>query len=126
MKNAAILLVTLSIFAGCAKKDTVPPTVVTTYPQNGSIDVDSSLTEISVTFNEEMIDGCSWCAENQDSFPQMNGSPYYTDGNTRNILPVKLLPGKEYVIWINTSKYTNFKDKSGNSAEPYKFTFKTK
>jgi len=41
-------------------------------------------------------------------------------------LPVKLEPNKEYVIWINTSNLKNFKDKSGNPALPFKFTFKTK
>ena len=127
MKKTATLLIVLSIFSGCAKKDTDAPRVVTTNPQNGSIDIDPSLSEISVTFNEEMMDNSwSWSMENQDTFPQTTGSPHYTDGNTKNILPVKLLPGKEYVIWINTSNITNFKDKSGNPAVPFKFTFKTK
>ena len=129
MRKAVILLVVLGIVCGCSKKateDTEPPQVVTTNPVNGSVDVDPSLTEISVTFNEEMMDACSWCMENKESFPQINGTPSYTDGNTKNIVPVKLESGKEYVIWINTSQYTNFKDKAGNSTVPYKLTFKTK
>ena len=60
------------------------------------------------------------------TFPEITGTPNYTEGNTKNILPVKLLPGKEYVIWINTNSYTNFKDKAGNPVTPYKLTFKTK
>ena len=126
MKKTTILLMTICIISGCGKKDVTPPTVVSTNPQNGSIDVEPSLSQISVTFDEEMMGGCSWCMENKETFPETTGAPHYTDGNTKSILPVKLLPGKEYVIWINTSNFTNFKDKAGNSATPYKFTFKTK
>ena len=126
MKKTAILLMTICIFSGCGEKDVTPPTVVSTNPQNGSIDVDPSLSQITVTFDEEMMDGCSWCMENKETFPEITGTPNYTEGNTKNILPVKLLPGKEYVIWINTNSYTNFKDKAGNPVTPYKLTFKTK
>jgi hypothetical protein len=41
------------------------------------------------------------------------------------VLPVKLEPGKRYVIWINTAKFRNFKDRNGNPAEPYKLVFTT-
>ena len=42
---------------GRAEKDTKPPRVVSTVPENGSQDVDAALNETSVTFDEEMIDG---------------------------------------------------------------------
>ena len=127
MKKTVVLLIALTIFSGCAKKDPSQPRVVTTMPQNRSVDIDPSLNKISVTFNEEMMDNSwSWSMENQDTFPKTTGSPYYVDGNTRNILPVQLQPGKEYVIWVNTSNNKNFKDKNGNPAAPFKFTFKTK
>jgi len=92
-----------------------------------SKNVDPSLSEISVTFNEEMMDqSWSWAYEDKNKFPQITGQAYYSRNNTTNILPVKLEPNKEYVIWINTSNLKNFKDKSGNPALPFKFTFKTK
>jgi hypothetical protein len=120
-------LILIIIGMACAQEDSKPPRVVSTFPQNGSLDVDPSIKEISVTFNEEMIDGnWSWVYEDKSTFPQMVGQAYYTDNNTKNILPVKLEPNKEYVIWINSSDYKNFKNKNGVPAVPFRFTFKTK
>lgn len=120
-------LILIIIGMACAQEDSKPPRVVSTFPQNGSLDVDPSIKEISVTFNEEMIDGnWSWVYEDKSTFPQMVGQAYYTDNNTKNILPVKLEPNKEYVIWINSSDYQNFKNKNGVPAVPFRFTFKTK
>ncbi len=111
----------------CAEKDSKAPSVIETFPPNGSTDVDPSIREISVTFDEEMTDGnWSWAYTYKDQFPEMNGQPHFTDNFTRNILPVKLEPGKEYEIWINSEKFKNFKDKAGNPSAPYKFVFKTR
>jgi hypothetical protein len=65
------------------------PRVISTTPQNGDQKVDPSLKEISVTFNEPMMDGSwSWVYEDKDKFPQITGQPYYTENNTKNVLPV--------------------------------------
>ncbi len=61
----------------------------------------------------------SWCYKDKDKFPQTTGQPYYTENSTKNVLPVRLVPNKEYIIWINTESFKNFKDKAGNPAEPY-------
>lgn len=129
IQKALLLLaiILLSFGTGCEKKDSEPPRVIQTAPLNGSQDVDPSLRELSVTFNEEMMDGnWSWVYEDKALFPRIVGQAYYTDHGTVNRLPVKLEPNKEYVIWINSSKFRNYKDKSGNSAIPFRFTFKTR
>jgi len=120
-------VVFMLLLSGCGTKDNMPPKVISTNPQNGAQNVDPSLTKISVTFNESMMNkSWSWCYEEKDKFPQMTDQPHYTENNTKNILPVKLEPNKEYVIWINTVNFKNFKDKTGNPGEPYKFTFETR
>lgn len=109
------------------REDKTPPTVIDTFPKNGAQDVDPSITEISVTFSEGMSEGSwSWAYKDPYKVPDMPGDPYYTDGNTRNVLPVKLKPDKEYALWINTDKFNYFRDTSGNPAVPYEFKFKTK
>jgi hypothetical protein len=127
-KTSLIFVMVFIIFsAACTKNDSTPPRVVSTFPQNESQNVDPSLNEISVTFNEEMMDGnWSWAYSDKNDFPQIVGQAYYTDNNTKNVLPARLEPNKEYIIWINSEKYKNFKDKKGNSAIPFRFTFKTK
>lgn len=111
----------------CAETDSIPPSVVETFPTTGSADVDPALTEISVTFSEPMTDGnWSWAYTNKDKFPEMAGQPYYMPGLTKNILPVKLEPNQEYEIWINSQKFKNFKDLAENPATPFRLVFKTK
>ena len=121
------LFILVHALAACGQTDNEPPRIIATFPANQSQNVDPAVTEISVTFNEEMTDGnWSWVYEDKNTFPQMVGQAYYTEDMKTNVLPVKLEPNKEYVIWINSEKFTNFKDKSGNSAFPFRFTFKTK
>lgn len=105
----------------------VSPKVVATNPKNGSTEVDPSLSRITITFNKAMLDkSWSWSYEDKDSFPQTTGEPSYAENGTICVLPVKLKPGKRYVIWINTTKFKNFKDRSGNTVEPYKLVFTTR
>jgi hypothetical protein len=133
MKNFLVLIlafVALFLFAplteGTDQSD-VSPKVIATNPKNGAADVDSSLSKITVTFSKPMLDkSWSWTYENKDSYPQIAGQPSYTDNGTTCVLPVKLEPGKRYVIWINNAKFKNFKDKSGNAVEPYKLVFTTR
>ena len=125
-RTILILTIVFSPLA-CTEKDSQAPNVVATYPSSGNIDVDPSINEISVTFDEEMMDGnWSWAYTDKNQFPSMTSDPYYTDNLTKNILPVKLEANKEYEIWINSQKFGNFKDKSGNSAAPFRLAFKTK
>jgi len=126
-KYVWLIIVLIGLLLACNAKDNIPPRVIATNPQNGAQDVDPSLKEISVTFSEPMMDkSWSWCYEIEEKFPQMTGEPKYIENNTRNLLPVKLESNKEYVIWINTEKFNNFKDEAGNTTEPYRFTFRTK
>lgn len=112
-----ILQFTMSIIVvfllGCGVKDTIAPEIIETNPRNGVQNVDPSLQEISVTFSESMADkSWSWSYEDKNKFPEMTGQSYYSENMTRNIVPVKLEPSKEYVIWINTVNYTGFRDKT--------------
>jgi len=128
-RSIGILLIIILVSSplSCAEKDTTAPRVVTTSPPNGSLNVDPDLKEISVTFNEEMRDGnWSWAYTVKSRFPDIIGTPFYSDNSTKNRLPVKLESNKDYEIWINSEKFRNFKDKSGNPAIPFRLVFKTK
>lgn len=121
------LIFSISLFLiGCSQNSGVPK-AINTSPENGSQNVDPSLTAIWVQFNKPMMDkSWSWAYIEKDKFPQLNGDPYYSEENTKNTLPVKLEPNHEYDIWINTDTLKNFKDKEGTPAEPFEFKFKTR
>jgi hypothetical protein len=121
------ILMGFLLLSGSHARDDVPPGVISTHPHNGARDVVPSLQEISVTFSEQMMDkSWSWCYEVRDTFPQVTGQPYYTENNTKNVLPVRLEPNKEYVIWINTVNFRDFRDEAGNPAVPYRLVFQTR
>lgn len=124
----ALFIGIASINAGSVTVKSMPPSVVKTVPCSGELEVNPSLSEIKVTFSKDMMTDkmWSWCMASKDSFPKIVGNVRYMKDKRTCILPVKLEPGKTYAIWINTSRFNNFKDASGNPAVPYLLVFKTK
>lgn len=125
---SVLLVMTVCVSADCASSDNEPPKVVSTVPSQGALNVDPALKEITVTFNEPMRDKCwSWCYEDKKTFPEMNGQPCYRDSkHTTCVMPVKLEPGRNYVVWLNTGKNKSFMDNAGNPLQPYKLIFRTR
>jgi len=104
----------------------VPPVVVHTIPEAGSTQVDSSLTELRVTFSKPMKDGnWSWCNLGDGSYPETTGKPHYLDDGRSCVLPVKLEPGRVYATWINVDRFQSFQDREGQPAVPYLLIFRT-
>ena len=107
--------------------EAVPPVVVATVPKAGSSDIDPALAKITVTFSKAMQDGSwSWSMLGKDSFPETTGAPKYLEDHRTAVLPVKLMPGKTYAIWLNSQQFRNFKDAKGQPAVPYLLVFKTR
>ena len=106
----------------------LPPVVVRTEPQSGDTKVDATkVTEVRVTYSKEMMDqSWSWSQLSDDTFPKTTGKPSYDKERRTCTLPVKLEPGKTYAFWLNSEKFGNFKDASGQSAVPYLLVFETK
>ena len=137
MKRFFLLLIIFSIInfsvltAGAGDKvsvKTMPPVVIKTLPQSGDTSVDPSVKEIKVTFSKEMMTNNQWSWVNMPDapFPEITGDIHYLNDKKTCVLPVKLEPGKTYVIWINSGKFNYFKDKNKTSAIPYLIVFETK
>lgn len=129
--HSLLLAASLAWLTAPARADEVsltaaPPVVVTTMPVAGAMDVDPALTEIKVTYSKAMQDGSwSWSTWDEENYPETTGKPKYLDDSRTCVLPVKLQPGKFYAIWLNSEKFKNFKDASGQPAVPYLLTFTT-
>ena len=108
---------------------TLPPVVVNTVPQAGDVKVDPNITEVRVTYSKRMEDGSwSWGQISDDTMPATTGKPrYLADGKTC-VLPVKLEPGRTYVLQLNslTGKFANFKDRQKRPAVAYLLVFQTR
>ena len=103
------------------------PQVVETIPANAAEDVDPATTEIRVRFSKTMADGSwSWVQVSEDTFPKSTGDIRYLEDRKTCVMPVKLEPGKKYVVWFNSQNHENFKDEEGRPAVPYLLTFTTR
>lgn len=108
---------------------TMPPSVVKTVPQSGDTAVDPSLKEIRVTFSKEMLTKGMWaiCQVSDETFPAKGtGQIHYLDDKRTCVFPVKLQPGKTYVLWFNRAQFNSFRDTANNPAVPYLLVFQTK
>jgi RNA polymerase sigma-70 factor (ECF subfamily) len=104
-----------------------PAFVVKTEPATGSTDVDPALAEIRVTFSREMQDGSwSWVTLSKETFPNITGKIHYDKDRRTCVAPVKLEPGKTYATFLNSQKFTNFRDLEGRPAVPALLVFKTR
>ena len=102
------------------------PKVVGTYPEALSNDVDPSVDQITVKFNNEMMDqSWSWTGGG-DTYPQSGGKPFYDETKTICTLPVKLEAGKVYWVGINSPSYKNFKTPDRIPVDWYIILFSTK
>ncbi|HKI18368.1 MAG TPA: Ig-like domain-containing protein, partial [Isosphaeraceae bacterium] len=107
--------------------DDLPPVVVNIEPKVGATDVDPALREIRVTFSKKMTDkSWSWTEGNKYSVPKHDGTIHYESDQRTCVMPVKLEPGKTYVLGINSERFRNFKDTKGRPALPYLVVFHTK
>ena len=54
-----------------------------------------------------------------------DGGPSLSDDKRTISVAVKLRPNSSYVVWMNSDRFTNFKDEQGRSATPYRLSFTT-
>jgi len=107
---------------------TMAPSVVKTVPQAGATDVDPALKEITVTFSKDMITDRMWsvCQVSKETYPETAGQIHYLPDKRTCVIPVKLQPGKTYVLWFNRGQFNSFRDTGNNPAVPYMLVFQTK
>lgn len=121
--TTAILLVCLGLGAA---EPAPPPVVIRSEPVSGAEEVDPELSELRVTFSQPMSDASwSWTTAGYDAFPEGAGQIRYLDDARTCVMPVKLVPGRTYVLGINSAQHRNFKSAGGQPALPWLLTFRT-
>ncbi len=89
------------------------PQIVSTTPARGASDVDPSLKEITVTFDQDMEEGMSWTGGGPEFPPIPEGQQGRWRDKRTCVLPVKLQGGRHYRVGINSMSYRNFRSASG-------------
>jgi hypothetical protein len=103
-----------------------PPKIILTKPADGATDVDAGLTEITVTFDQDMSEGFSWTGGGPEYPSSPDGQNAHWRGKRTCVLPVKLESGHHYRVGINAPSYRNFRSAAGDAAEPSSISFTTK
>lgn len=104
----------------------VAPAIIMTKPANGATDVDPTLNEITVTFDQDMEAGFSWTGGGPEYPASPEGAKPEWRGKRTCVLPVSLQPGHHYVLGINSVSYRNFRSVAGQSVAPSTLSFTTK
>ncbi len=68
----------------------------------------------------------SWTEGSAYATPKLEGKIHYEPDKRTCVMPVKLEPGKTYVLGINSERFRGFKDSDGRSALPYLVVFRTR
>jgi beta-lactamase regulating signal transducer with metallopeptidase domain len=102
-----------------------PPTIVATSPAVGATEVDPALTEITVTFNQDMGGGFSWTGGGPEYPPTRKDSKIQWRDKRTCVLPVNLEAGHYYRVGINSTSHQNFRSATGAAALPSAIFFTT-
>lgn len=100
------------------------PHVVEVTPGHGDVVDAAAVREFRVRFDRDMSPrGQSACGV-QGDWVQPGAAPRWEDDRTW-VLPVRLLPGRNYSWSVNCPSFRNFRSADGAEAEPYPVTFRT-
>jgi beta-lactamase regulating signal transducer with metallopeptidase domain len=107
------------------KRQISPPTIVSSSPAKGATDVVPGLTEITVTFDQDMGGGMSWTGGGPEYPPVPEGQKAQWRDKRTCVLPVQLQAGRFYRVGINSMSYLNFASAHGIAVEPSAIYFTT-
>jgi beta-lactamase regulating signal transducer with metallopeptidase domain len=111
--------------AASTGNEPAPPKIVATSPAIGAKDVDPALTEITVTFDQDMRGGMSWTGGGPEFPHTPEGKKAKWRDKRTCVLPVKLESGHYYRVGINSTSYQNFRSATGVAALPSAIFFTT-
>jgi hypothetical protein len=123
-KHTKIMPVIILLSFLVAEASGAPPKVIKTVPENGAQDVNSSLRQIRIVFDQDMDQGSYSICGGGPNYPETIGDPRWVNKCTI-VMRVKLLPNHDYQLSINCPNFKNFKNTKGEPAESYPIEFRT-
>jgi RNA polymerase sigma factor (sigma-70 family) len=113
------------------RQETHVPQIVNFIPPKGAQRVSPDLTEVRITFDVPMGEGFSWTGASNDPqippFPDGMGSEdiHWTADHKTIVRPVRLKPGANYRLGLNSPSHKNFQSASGVPLVPIVLNFRT-
>src|SRR5262249_25002988 len=111
--------------AGKSEAAAAPPQVASASPDDGAMDVDPATRELRVTFGQDIDQGGFSIVGGGPTFPgEPDARPRWVDARTV-VMPLKLEPNRDYQLSINSERFQNLRNATGQPAEPYPIRFRT-
>jgi hypothetical protein len=118
MKSSAVTLA-----AEIEAHEKVTPRIVSMVPANGATDVDQALTTLVIRFDRPMKPGGYAFVGATVDVPEVVGKPRWDDTATILTADVRLVPGRTYHYWLNSTRYMSFRAADGSPLDPVEVTF---
>ncbi|MBN2561317.1 MAG: hypothetical protein JXQ75_10350 [Phycisphaerae bacterium] len=100
------------------------PRVVEIFPENDATDVDPTITELWVRFDQDMdTSGFSFCGGGP-TFPESGGKTAWVS-KQKIVMKVRLEPDHDYQMWLNCPSAQNFRSTGGTPLESVPWRFST-
>jgi hypothetical protein len=99
------------------------PKVIQATPDNGAKDVDAGSKEIRIVFDQPMAQGGWSMVGGGPTFPKLAGKGRWVDDRTL-VWSWQLEPDHDYWLSINSSRFTNLRNRQGEPAVPYPIAFR--
>ena len=121
--------------ADTAQEKPGTPHVARIFPANGAQDVDPSIKFVRIVFDRPMRPLVAFCTdgtpEGEKAYPgrqdKDDGSdPVWSDDRKELLFPVKLLPGRSYLVFLNSAKFMQFGSAEDVPLKPYTYSFRTR
>jgi hypothetical protein len=101
-----------------------PPRVLKAIPDNEAQDVDPSLSELRLEFDQPMSQDGMSIVGGGPNFPKLIGKPRWVNERTLTF-NWRLEPEHDYWLSINNQRFQNFRNLKGEPAKPYPIAFRT-
>lgn len=101
------------------------PRLLSMVPANGDRRVDPTLMEMVLRFDRPMKDPGWSLVGGGPAFPEIE-DPRYDETRTVWTARLRLEPGHDYELWLNSARYTGFRSEGGAPLEPVHVVFSTR
>jgi len=102
------------------------PHVTSLSPPNGALDVDPSVTVMTIRFDRPMRDGSWSIVGRKEDQPEVTGQPSFDESHRVLTVPIRLAPGREYRFFLNSDRFQGFVSEEGVALKSVEVRFWTR
>ena len=124
MKSFLLPTLIAALCTGAPLARSAPPKVVKSVPESGAAEVEPTIKELRIVFDQPMSPNGMSVVGGGPTYPKFVGDKRWEDERTL-VMPWQLEPEHDYWLSINSDRFTNFRGVNGESSVPHPISFRT-